>query len=542
MRLRILLLLAFLGSACGMSHAQSQCPFPGTHGTYTSYKGVSITAYCGPSNSVTTACQAGAFGSYASGPITNMPGEPNPCMDVYYLTSAGPTNTFPSFVIMKSGYNASIGNPYGNVNWGDGWNSVTGANGSNDDVVSALVDGTAFTGTALAGTHFNVYILDYSQFAWGMLQTGISSGVNSFSVNCGGTFSGHGAIGHFCPNAVTPNAPNVYMDGENLGPATAISVNLGTFVATVTTTNSTSVSHSTNANVWFSGSAGEGSPSSPCTGQLLQVADGARALSYITSQIGTLPGNGHYVWLGLSGGAETGVKIMMIWKNMLAEPSPCGIASPNTSGTLDAVGVVSPDADAGVVSIEGTGGSGISASQLAPCGNGSTITFNPDPVGYPFTAGPEVGVLGGTASVSTVSTGSTTSTCGLPVTGANALFNFARSVTGSGLSAPQCNGYVAVDSDNFQPAGVVVAGPTDATFICSQQRNFGVATAGFTSTVVAGTGHGADLNVETNCPGGNTSYACVGSASVQAIYAMLIRAYVHGNVSAGGIASGGVTF
>ena len=514
--------------------AQSECPYPGGSGTT---DGGQVTAVCGPNNTITGTCGASALTSYASAPLTNSPGEPQPCMDFYYNTADGPTNHNPTMILLRGGGNVFMGLS-GVIDWSQG---MITPNGTAPSPVYAVVDGSAFTGTASAGKHWNAVVLSFTLQAWGQLGSGISAGSTSAQVNVGGSSGGGGSS--YWPNAT---GYNLYIGGDLVGPVTIQNGtwgNLGNGVFTLGWTTGIANAHPAGELMWAVGTDGSGAPTAPCTGQLAQVCDLGRALSYLTANsypataTPTVPGNGHFYLWGASGGATTIAKALVSWKALLTACRASGLSScagtPNLTGTIDGAHLLSPNLDSGAVAVA----SSIFPNQVAPCSPITSWNFGV-PAGYMPQGGPAVYTYSPpTSSVTSISAGTTLAFGGLPQTGGNGVFLYNRSVSAAGIMAK--SGSVPTNSDNFIPKTDTFIGSQDNSTICASQVDFGATTPGATYHVLAGGVHEADIYTLTG--GCSIAFvACYYSNEIKQLIADMSNLYVYGNSTASGIAGSGV--
>lgn len=527
--MRKFLLLAGL---CFALHAgaQSACPTPGGTGTT---DGGLVSYSCGPANALITACPSNALSKYAPTPLTNLPTEPNPCMDFYYNTADGATNQNPTIIISGTAGNIGMGTA-GAIDWSAGLGAT---NGTAPNIVYSLVDGTAFDGTPYAGKHWNVVAVYTTLMAFAQINGAISAGATSAQVYVGG-LAGGGNKNNFWPNTT---GYNLYIGGDLVGP---INSQTGTWGAsgngqfTLGWTTGVTNAHASGEVAWAVGTDGSGAPGATCMGQLAMVCDVARAMVYLTTNSfpvagsPTVPGNGRFYYFGISGGATTGVKLPSSWKALALALNP----SANVTGTLLGLTGISPDPDYGNSAVIQNVAS--NPNQLSPCGNIGGWN-QPVPYGTPWPqTGPVIYTVSpSAAAATTISIGATSSVNGLPVTGANSAFNIDRGFSGQGMYANL--GYVPVNSDGYIGRSRIEIGSVDNQNPCWAQVNFGLTVPGASPNVVVGAGHGAGDTVET----GGCSVAgvvCYNSAPIQDFFSQLGSLFVYGNRQTSGMVGAGV--
>jgi len=508
-------------------HAQSQCPTPGGTGTT---DGGLVSYSCGPANGISGTCQATALGKYASSPLTNLQGEIQPCMDVYYNTADGATNHNPTIILSGTSGNIGMGTS-GAIDWSVGLAQTDGQN-----IVYSLVDGSAFAGTPSAGKHYNVVTVYGTLMAWAQINGAMSAGATSTQIYIGGLLDG-GSHNDFWPNAT---GYNMYIGGDLVGPITSQTGtwgSSGTGILTVSWATGVANAHPSGENAFAVGTDGSGAPSATCMGQLAMSCDIGRAMTYLTANSypaagsPTVPGNGHFFYFGVSGGATTGVKLISTWKALALALN----SGANVSGTLDGMFGVSPDPDYGNSAVIQSVGS---PDQVSPCS--SIATWNQPVASGPWPqTGPGIytATPAGVASVTTISVGATKSINGLPVTGANAAFLYDRGFSGQGIAANM--GYVPVNSDHYLGRTYLEIGQTDNQNPCSAQYNFGATIPGASYRILSGYGHGADLTTQTgSCTVSGAT--CYNSQTIKDFISLVANMYVYGSRQASGMNASGV--
>jgi hypothetical protein len=458
-------------------------------------------------------------------------------MDFYYNTADGVTNHNPTLILLRAGGNIFMG-ASGAVDWSNG---MITPNGTAPSLVYSVVDGSAFTGTPSAGKHWNVVVLSFTLQAWGVLGSGISAGSTSAQVIVGGT--GGGGNTYYWPNAT---GYNLYIGGDLVGPVTSQGGTWGFYGSgsyTLGWSAGIANSHPAGELMWAVGTDGSGAPNAPCTGQLAQVCDLGRALSYLTANSypaaanQTVPGNGHFYLWGASGGASTIAKALLSWKALLTACKTSGLAScsgtPNLTGTIDGAHLLSPNLDSGAVAVAAS----VFPNQVAPC---QPITnWN---LGFPNGTSPQSGpaveaMSPPISSVTTISAGSTVAFGGLPETGGNSAFLYNRGVSAVGILAR--SGSVPLDQDNFMPKTDTFIGGLDTQTICASQVDFGTTTPGATYHILPNGFHEADIFTLTKgCS--QPFVACYYSNEIQQLVSDMSTLYVYGNSTASGVAGSGV--
>ena len=524
--MRKLLLIAALFAFAPCLHAQSVCPNPGSTG---SAGGVSWS--CGPANVITGTCQNTALGKYASAPLTNLPSEPQPCMDVYYNTSDGATNHNPTFVI--SGTAGNVGMTLdGAIDWSS---TMAATNGTAPNITYCLVLGTCSVVGAQPHQHWNVVTVATTLMAWGQVNGALSAGATSAQIYVGGLLDG-GQKNDFWPNAT---GYNIYIGNQLVGPITSQTGTWGsggTGQLTIGWTTGLGTGTASGINAWPVGTDGSGSPSATCTGQLAMVCDIANAMTYLATNSyphagsPTVPGNGQFYYFGISGGGTTGLKLMSSGKALVLALNP----SAYVGWTLLGLDSISPDPAYGYSAFAQS--IVASPNQLSPCGNIAVWNQPINDAIWPQTGPVIYTVSPAAASVSTIAIGPPYAVTGMPVTGANAAYNMDSGYSGQGIFANM--GYVPVNSDGYIGRPHLDIGQVDNQNPCMPQVNFGATVPGASYRVEAGEGHAAAIKVQT----GGCSVAadvCPNSVSIQDLFGQLQNMFVSGNHSDAGFVGAG---
>ncbi len=482
------------------AHGQSLCPSPGNTGTT---DGGLVSYSCAPANIITTTvgtCASGSLNCFANSPLTELPGANQPWMDFYYNTADGIHNTNPTVIIYHSGANETMadgGLPAGEIDLSDG---LVATNGKAPSIIYSMVDGSFWTGTPMAGKHVNVVAASFSLFGYAGLTSAVSAGATSLPIttrqNCT----------YFWPS----QPPYSIWIGTENHVVTAQSGNWGCsgggnghYTLTLQSPGLAN-SYAAQTVLWPMGNEGADGPTSPCQASLKPVADFGRLISYLTANVGTIPGNGHYMLFGFSGAGDTFSKVPYVWKTMQNEPSPCGTPNADQNGVIDRVFLLSPDTDYGAEAVEAS----IYPHQVAPCAVVSS--WGPTYKGVMWLSGPGINNYnGGVASVTSISPEGY-AFGGLTNGGANSNFTWVQGTSAVGLRTG--NGIIAPNADGYVPLFRLDGGENDESNLCATQVNFGETTPGTTYNIQAGQAHGGDLYTATGrCKNNSASEACYDS-------------------------------
>ena len=515
--------------------AQSTCPCsPGSSCTVDS--GL-VTAYCGTSYSTTsqpTSCPPGAFYGYASAPVSALKGQPYPCMNFYLNTADGAANHNPTIIVMYAGGDASVSSS------GNSWClGVDGANGSENPVMWGWITGTAFAGTPMEGVHWNVACIQFSLFAAARLTSHVHAGVASVQVN------GIAGGSHFWPQ---DGNYTLCIDSRNQE-CIAVSSQTGSFASQpykVTLSRALAHNHSSGVYVWAVDANGRGGPAYP-NYFLDSMCDLGNALGYLAASsyphatAPTLPGNGHFVLLGLSGTGNVLSNFMMYGRSIqgLAAPQGCGWPSPNLSWTADGYAFISPGEDEGVETVYRL----MNGKQASPCrhedyrGNGGTDGS--------YIMGAYSGTVNsGKGKVASLQS-SIYTPLGLGWKEPNALTQMGRNVSGQGCVIGIANScYYPQTDDTYLAQSFSEIGPADTSIPCPVQYAFAKTVPGASyrfNTIPGQMGHGAGLS--RSASGGactsNGLVLCANSQAAEDIRKWMSTLNVFGNATNAGAVSGG---
>lgn len=463
------------------------CPTPGGTGTT---DGGLITYHCIPAN-MATACTAGAMYSYSSQNQNSMVGEPPRCMDLYYNTADGPSNTNDTIVFIASGGNTADGGN-GTHDWGSGFEL---GNGTAPAVIYALVDGTA-----ISGKHFNWIDIQHSLSGLSTLHANINAGDTSFQLD-----SSTGWWPQAQPYTVTIDTEQMCVTASNATYA-------GPWTVTVTRAcnGTTAASHTSGAYAFAADSSFVSSayPTSSCDLSVL--------LSYLATKMGsTIPGRKDRIFLtGLSNGAYLVNMAALIGKSLL--PS-CTSEWSDTSWTIQSVYTMSSKPDMGAVAM------------LVYTGANSPSPYNAgddgsEPKTATATTGP--GTTGQAPSASTMTLTAPYAASGIPTTGANATYTTAHVWSPQfcmKLNFSLCGSAV----DSYNPFISMMIGALDNDVGAVQQITFGATAPGTQYAVLSSSGHILDLITSTasgtagTCSG--SGGACLYSQAINGLIALLNR-------------------
>jgi hypothetical protein len=526
---KLIAVLIFLGCLAFARPANAQTPentlhCPCTVGTSCTTDGGLVTAVCGIQAYVTTACSSGALYSYGSGPFSSFNGAYPPCMDVYYNTADGATNSNPTIVIGPEGGDATAA-----ADWCAGFNF---ANGSEPAAGWGLIDGTAFAGTVAAGQHWNIVCPQTSSIANMLTNGAVTAGATGVAITNGGD-------DHFWPG--TPYTICVDVLNQECFPVTS---QTGSYVAPGTITASISGAfannHASGVYVWAEDSNGQGGPAYP-TYYKWSVCDYARVMAYLE---GISFGNGQYLAWGISGTTNSWSSALGYWKSIanMAAPQGCGL-SISTTAQIVAAQMVSPLYDERAEMLLPTFAS--HQSDVSPCENAPPLSFPAGP-GYAGIMGAYAGTLNSGSPSGTVPNPLTYSNGALSITSANALAQAGFNVTLAGCLPGTANScYYGSNADGYlglvdtETSGADSGNPCSsaAAFLYSAPGSIGLAQG-------VSVGHGANFNTNESGSDCGTSTAAGGICSQSYVFknlvAMIVALRTHGNVTRSGIAGAGI--
>ena len=510
----VLGLLAFAPLCHGQNNVRT-CPC--AVGTSCTTDGGLVTAYCGIGATPQSAIQPGALYSYGAGPFASFADAFEPNMDYYCFTAHCASDTDPTFIVLPNGGNATAG-----LDWAAGFAS---ANGSTSAAGFQLVDGTAFTGTPAAGTHYNMVVPQTQSYTALALNSAITAGASSVSIA--------NPPNHYWPSS---GSYTVCVDQANQEclPATTGSTPY-TSPFTVNITGTFANNHSSGVYAFAEDSNGQGGPTYP-TFYKWTTCDLARLMSYLNG----VSGNKHYVLWSVSGTAAPASNVLGYGKTLetMAAPEGCGYTSADTSWVVDAASFVSPLYDMGIET-EYTNLNTVQA-QTPPCSN---LTIGAGPSS--FLMGPYATLNGGTGSF-TVPNPLTYSRGALTWSSPNALSQAGRNLSLAGCRPDVANScFYASNGDGYMGKTDTEGGAIDNSNPCPTQQAWLGSAPGASGLIQPGVGHGANYSV--NAAGGSncgTSASSGGMCSLSDAFigmvSMLANLRVYGNVSAGGIVGGGV--
>jgi hypothetical protein len=458
-------------------------------------------------------------------------------MDFFFDTADGAANHNPTFVVVYAGGVASV-SASGN-NWCMG---VDMANGSANPVMWGWITGSAFTGTPMEGVHWNVACIQFSLNAVATLSSSVNAG--DASVELKGAAGGS----HFWPQ---DGNYTLCLDVTNLE-CVAVSSQTGLFNSQpykVKLSSPLAHNHAADVIAWAVDANGRGGPAYP-NNSLDAKCDLGNALGYMAANsypqasAPTLPGNGHFVLLGLSGTGSVLQDFMMYGRSIqgLAAPRGCGWKSPNLGWRADGYALISPLGDEGVESIHLL----LSDKQKPPC---LREKFKGKPGGpdASFILGAYSGTLNsGIAQVSSLKSNSFTP-LGLKWKKPNALAQMGRNVSGQGCVIGVKNScYYPQTEDTYLAPSFSEIGPGDTSMPCPIEYAFARTVPGATyhiNTIPDQVGHGAGYSSSASVGGAcavNGPGLCADSQAAKDITAWMSTLKVFGNVANAGAASGGI--
>jgi len=455
-------------------------------------------------------------------------------MNLYVNTADGAANHNPTILVMYAGGDAGVSSS-GN-NWCLG---VDAANGSENPVMWGWITGSAFTGTAMEGVHWNVACIQFSLFAAANLTAKVDAGDASVTVK------GMAGGSHFWPQ---DGNYTLCIDSANQE-CVAVSSQTGSFDSQpykITLSKTLAHHHTSGAYVWAVDANGRGGPAYP-NYFLDSMCDLGNALGYLAGNsypyatAPTLPGNGHFVLLGLSGTGNVLSNFMMFGKSIqgLASPQGCGWHSPNLSWIADGYALISPAEDEGVETVYQR----MNGKQASPCkhedygGNGGTDGS--------YIMGAYSGTVNsGKGKVASLKTTASTPS-GLDWKEPNALTQMGRNVSGQGCVIGFANScYYPQTDDTYLARSFSEIGPADTANPCPVQYAFASKVPGASyrfNTIPGQTGHGAGYS--RSASGGactSNGVLCANSQAAMDITKWMSTLNVFGDATKAGAASGGI--
>jgi hypothetical protein len=460
-------------------------------------------------------------------------------MDFFFDTADGAANHNPTFLVVYAGGDSSV-SATGN-NWCMG---VDMTNGSANPVMWGWITGSAFAGTPMEGVHWNVACIQFSLFAAATLSSSANAGATSVELK------GMAGGSHFWPQ---DGNYTLCLDATNLE-CIAVSSQTGLFNSQpykVKLSSPLAHNHAADAVAWAVDANGRGGPAYPnyfldTNCDLGNALGYMAANSYPQAATPTLPGNGHFVLLGLSGTGNVLSNFMMYGRSIqgLAAPRGCGWPSPNLGWRADGYAIISPGTDEGAEMAHRL----LLGRQKSPClRDGERV----DPGGNQgggasYIMGAFSGTLNsGKGEVSSLKSNSFTP-LGLKWKNPNALSQMGRNVSGQGCVIGVKNScYYPQNEDTYLAPSFSEIGTDDIACPCPIAYAFARTVPGATyriNTTPGQRGHGAGFS--NSASGGacakNGPGLCADSQAAKEITAWMSTLKVFGNVANAGTASGGV--
>jgi hypothetical protein len=458
-------------------------------------------------------------------------------MNFYLNTADGAANHNPTLVVVYAGGDASV-SASGN-NWCMG---VEMANGSANPWMWGLITGSAFAGTPMEGVHWNVACIQFSLFAAATLTSSVNAG--DASVELKGMAGGS----HFWPQ---DGNYTLCIDTVNQE-CIAVSSQTGFFNSQpykVKLSSALAHNHAADVVAWAVDANGRGGPAYP--NQFLDTnCDLGNALGYMAANsypqasAPTLPGNGHFVLLGLSGTGNVLSNFMMYGRSIqgLAAPRGCGWPSPNLGWRADGYALISPLGDEGAESVYLM----LSGKQKPPC-LPEKLNGKPGTPGASFIMGAYSATLNsGIGQVSSLKSNSFTP-LGLKWKKPNALAQMGRNVSGQGCVIGVKNScYYPQTEDTYLAPSFSEIGPGDTANPCPIEYAFARTVPGATyrfNTTPDQSGHGAGFSSSASVGGAcavNGPGLCADSQAAKDITEWMSTLHVFGKATNAGAASGGI--
>ena len=307
--------------------------------------------------------------------------------------------------------------------------------------------------------------------------------------------------------------------------------------------------HAADVVAWAVDANGRGGPAYP--NQFLDTnCDLGNALGYMAANsypqasAPTLPGNGHFVLLGLSGTGNVLSNFMMYGRSIqgLAAPRGCGWPSPNLGWRADGYALISPLGDEGAESVYLM----LSGKQKPPC-LPEKLNGKPGTPGASFIMGAYSATLNsGIGQVSSLKSNSFTP-LGLKWKKPNALAQMGRNVSGQGCVIGVKNScYYPQTEDTYLAPSFSEIGPGDTANPCPIEYAFARTVPGATyrfNTTPDQSGHGAGFSSSASVGGAcavNGPGLCADSQAAKDITEWMSTLHVFGKATNAGAASGGI--